>query len=229
MLPKFKRISKQICEKNDKTVLRIAQAMRENPELREMPILADALEDNGYTGTELLCHLREPLTHCRCCPALNAILGKDKDFSKLDSFMVNHDRPLEELVKANRLTVHNAVTLSKFFHTENKKGKEETIFKLFHFGKGITTKSATGGMKKEGYRPSNLIEALHYKSLRLWTEESLLVDRAQVVILGSNYTGRLNMIFAPILFFYYPSNFINIELVRSAWAKEYYFLGILEK
>jgi len=37
------------------------------------------------------------------------------------------------------------------------------------------------------------------------------------------------MIYAPILFLYQPSSFISIELVRGAWAKEYYFLGILEK
>jgi hypothetical protein len=41
-----------------------------------MPILADALEEDGCSDAELLAHLRDPRPHARGCWALDLVLGK---------------------------------------------------------------------------------------------------------------------------------------------------------
>ncbi len=42
----------------------------------ELPVLADALEEAGCTGAEILEHLRSPGRHARGCWALDLLLGK---------------------------------------------------------------------------------------------------------------------------------------------------------
>lgn len=42
-----------------------------------MPILADALQDDGCADDELLAHLRDPRPHIRGCWALDLVLGKN--------------------------------------------------------------------------------------------------------------------------------------------------------
>jgi hypothetical protein len=68
---------------NDRTVVRIAQAIHDDRRLPEgnldngyLAILADALEEAGCTDAELLGHLRAGGTHVRGCFALDAILVK---------------------------------------------------------------------------------------------------------------------------------------------------------
>ncbi|MBY0233116.1 MAG: hypothetical protein K2W96_27855 [Gemmataceae bacterium] len=41
-----------------------------------LPVLADALEDDGWPDTDLLAHLRSPGHHVRGCWALDLVLGK---------------------------------------------------------------------------------------------------------------------------------------------------------
>jgi hypothetical protein len=68
---------------NDGCVLRLAQAAYE---VRSLPggtldnsrlaVLADALEESGYSGVEILGHLRGPGPHVRGCYAVDAMLGR---------------------------------------------------------------------------------------------------------------------------------------------------------
>jgi hypothetical protein len=69
---------------NDATVVRLAQTAYDE---REMPagtldngrlkVLADALEEAGSTGADILNHLREPGPHVRGCWAVDLLLGKE--------------------------------------------------------------------------------------------------------------------------------------------------------
>lgn len=56
--------------------LRMAQQMYDAGKFDELPILADALEDDGYTDEQVLAHLRKPAPHVRGCWALDALLRK---------------------------------------------------------------------------------------------------------------------------------------------------------
>jgi hypothetical protein len=69
---------------NDSTIPKLAHAAYEERTLPAGPldptrlaILADALEDAGATGAELLTHLRGPGPHVHGCAALDCILGKE--------------------------------------------------------------------------------------------------------------------------------------------------------
>jgi hypothetical protein len=42
-----------------------------------MPILADALEDGGWTNADILNHCRQPGEHCRGCLVVDSLLGKE--------------------------------------------------------------------------------------------------------------------------------------------------------
>jgi hypothetical protein len=61
---------------NDGTVRRIAQAIYDRQGFREMPILADALEEAGCDDERILRHCREPGHHTRGCWMIDLILGK---------------------------------------------------------------------------------------------------------------------------------------------------------
>ncbi len=54
----------------------IAAGVQAEQAFDRLPILADALEDDGCTDAELLAHLRSAGPHARGCWALDAVLGK---------------------------------------------------------------------------------------------------------------------------------------------------------
>jgi hypothetical protein len=61
---------------NDRTVVRLAQAVYDDHALERLPILADALEEAGCASADILDHLRDPGPHARGCWPVDAILGK---------------------------------------------------------------------------------------------------------------------------------------------------------
>jgi hypothetical protein len=61
---------------NDGCVRNLAQGIYDARRFRELPILADALEDAGCTAIDLLAHLRNGLRHFRGCWALDVLLCK---------------------------------------------------------------------------------------------------------------------------------------------------------
>ncbi len=61
---------------NDGTILKLAQAIREEQAFEQLPILADALEDAGCTNEQILEHLRGPEPHHRSCWCLALILDQ---------------------------------------------------------------------------------------------------------------------------------------------------------
>jgi hypothetical protein len=54
---------------------KIAQAIYEERQFGDMPILADALEDAGCENADILTHCREAGAHARGCWPLDALLG----------------------------------------------------------------------------------------------------------------------------------------------------------
>jgi hypothetical protein len=61
---------------NSGFVPQLAQTIYEERRFREMPILADALEDAGCTDEAILSHCRSSGPHVRGCWVVDAILGK---------------------------------------------------------------------------------------------------------------------------------------------------------
>jgi hypothetical protein len=59
------------------TALRLAQAIYEERAFDRLPILADALEEAGCTGAELLAHCRSGWDHVRGCWLVDRVLGKE--------------------------------------------------------------------------------------------------------------------------------------------------------
>jgi len=55
----------------------MAQKMYDSPDFSNMPILADALEEAGCAGADILAHLRGPGPHARGCWVVDLLLGKD--------------------------------------------------------------------------------------------------------------------------------------------------------
>lgn len=167
-----------------------------------MAILADALEDAGCTDQEILNHCREEMTHCRCCPVLNAILGKDKEFGDLDAWLVDHDLSLAEVIQTREvfqmyeIEITPRAQIERIADLQNKKGKEEVIFRLFEINRNTTTKKVINEMEGHGYRPSSLKEALWYGNLpeKIGGENS-----PDVVTLSSSYLGRCEMVYSPII------------------------------
>jgi hypothetical protein len=62
---------------NDGIVPKLAQGAYDERAFDRLPVLADALEEAGYTDANLLGHLRGPGPHVRGCWALDLILGKE--------------------------------------------------------------------------------------------------------------------------------------------------------
>ncbi len=59
-------------------VFKVASSIYEENDMRGLCVLADALEDAGYTEASILEHLRNPnAEHVRGCWALDLILGKE--------------------------------------------------------------------------------------------------------------------------------------------------------
>jgi hypothetical protein len=66
------------------TVIAIAQQIYESRDFSAMPILADALQDAGCDCDGIFTHLRDPnATHVRGCWALDLVLGKTRDPTRL--------------------------------------------------------------------------------------------------------------------------------------------------
>jgi hypothetical protein len=68
---------------NDGCVVKLARAAYEERSWADgtldntrLAVLADALEESGYEGAEILGHLRGPGPHVRGCHAVDAILGR---------------------------------------------------------------------------------------------------------------------------------------------------------
>jgi hypothetical protein len=59
----------------DRTVERIARTIYQKRCFRNMPILADALEEAGCTDEPILTHCRAPVDHVRGCWVVDALLG----------------------------------------------------------------------------------------------------------------------------------------------------------
>jgi hypothetical protein len=62
---------------NNGTVLNIAKAIYDQQSFRDMPILADALEEAGCIDREILQHCRQQEEHVRGCWVVDIILGKE--------------------------------------------------------------------------------------------------------------------------------------------------------
>jgi hypothetical protein len=62
---------------NDGTVPKMAQAIYEDRLFKDLPILADALEEAGCNRADLLLHCRLPGLHQRGCWVLDLLLGKE--------------------------------------------------------------------------------------------------------------------------------------------------------
>jgi hypothetical protein len=62
--------------RNDRTAVKLAQAIYDERALDRLAVLADALEDAGCADAELLGHLRGPGPHVRGCWAVDLLLGK---------------------------------------------------------------------------------------------------------------------------------------------------------
>jgi hypothetical protein len=60
----------------DGAVRRMAQALYEERNFGDLPILADALEDAGCTDADILTHLRGPGPHVRGCWVLDGLLER---------------------------------------------------------------------------------------------------------------------------------------------------------
>lgn len=59
------------------TVLSLARAAYEDRDWAVLPILAETLEEAGYTNADMLAHLRGPGPHARGCHAVDLILEKE--------------------------------------------------------------------------------------------------------------------------------------------------------
>jgi hypothetical protein len=59
------------------TVKLLAEAIYEERAFDRLPILADALEDAGYTNQDVLAHCRGSVGHCRGCWVVDLLLGKN--------------------------------------------------------------------------------------------------------------------------------------------------------
>jgi hypothetical protein len=61
---------------NGKTIHKLAQSIYENQAIEQLPILADALEEAGYTNPDILDHCRKPGEHVRGCWLVDLLLNK---------------------------------------------------------------------------------------------------------------------------------------------------------
>ena len=62
--------------RNDSTVVNLAQVIYDKRAFDRLPILADALEEAGYTNADILTHCRDAGPHVKGCWVIDLILGK---------------------------------------------------------------------------------------------------------------------------------------------------------
>jgi hypothetical protein len=60
---------------NGGTVPKLAQAIYDERRFADLPVLADALEEAGYTSADILDHCRRPGEHVRGCWVVDLCLG----------------------------------------------------------------------------------------------------------------------------------------------------------
>jgi hypothetical protein len=61
---------------NDNTVVRTVGTIYDKRRFDDLPVLADALEEAGCDGTDILNHCRVPREHVRGCWVIDALLGR---------------------------------------------------------------------------------------------------------------------------------------------------------
>jgi hypothetical protein len=62
---------------HDRLLVAMDRQMYDSRDFRDLPILADALEEAGCTDDGLLAHCREPGVHVRACWVVDLLLGKE--------------------------------------------------------------------------------------------------------------------------------------------------------
>jgi hypothetical protein len=62
---------------NDRTILKVSQAIYEERAFDRLPILADALEDAGCNVADIVDHCRGPGPHVRGCWVIDLLLDKE--------------------------------------------------------------------------------------------------------------------------------------------------------
>jgi hypothetical protein len=62
---------------HDGLVVSMARQMYESRDFRDMPVLADALEESSCTNPDILGHCRQPAEHVRGCWVVDLLLGKE--------------------------------------------------------------------------------------------------------------------------------------------------------
>ena len=62
---------------NDRTIVRIAQAIYDERAFERLPVLADALAEAGCDDADILAHCRGPGPHVRGCWVVDLLLGKE--------------------------------------------------------------------------------------------------------------------------------------------------------
>jgi len=70
------RITPGWLQRNEGRVVQIAQAIYEEHWFRDLPILADALEEAGCDNAEIVGHCRSGDSHARGCWVVDGLLGK---------------------------------------------------------------------------------------------------------------------------------------------------------
>lgn len=71
------RLQADVLTRNEGTVVRLAQGIYSEGRFDRLPILADVLEDAGYSDAEILGHCRQPRPHVRGCWVVDQLLGRD--------------------------------------------------------------------------------------------------------------------------------------------------------
>ncbi len=61
---------------HDSLLISMARQMYDNRDFRDMPVLADALEEAGCDNADMLAHCRQPGPHVRGCWVVDLLLGK---------------------------------------------------------------------------------------------------------------------------------------------------------
>jgi hypothetical protein len=69
-------IDQQVTGWNEATVVKLASSIYETRRFNDLPILADALEDAGWTNRDILDHCRTPGVHARGCWVVDLLLGR---------------------------------------------------------------------------------------------------------------------------------------------------------
>jgi hypothetical protein len=69
-------VSAEWLARNDGTVPKLARGIYEERAFDRMPILADALEEAGCEGAEILAHCRQPGEHVRGCWVIDLLTGR---------------------------------------------------------------------------------------------------------------------------------------------------------